>query len=120
MPTTEDTPIKSEFESLIPVAAKPALKQVSFSTTEPADDSRKRGLGPGDHVRHPKYGVGQIVRIVGTGDDELVTIKFANDEKTTHSKYAKLELIPGTVGNNIRPIHLRGSKSSADDEEIPF
>jgi DNA helicase-2/ATP-dependent DNA helicase PcrA len=51
-------------------------------------------LGPGDRVRHPKWGEGVVVDIVGAGGDGLLTINFPNvGQKMVMLKYAPLERV---------------------------
>jgi len=50
-----------------PAAAKPAPAAVS---------RKKRGLGVGATVRHPRYGQGTILRREGEGDDTKITVTF--------------------------------------------
>jgi DNA helicase-2/ATP-dependent DNA helicase PcrA len=51
-------------------------------------------LNPGERVRHPKWGEGKIVNIVGAGGDGLVTIDFPNvGQKMLMLKYAPLEKV---------------------------
>ncbi len=51
-------------------------------------------LGPGDKVRHPKWGEGTVVDMVGAGGDGLLTINFPNvGQKMVMLKYAPLEKV---------------------------
>jgi DNA helicase-2/ATP-dependent DNA helicase PcrA len=51
-------------------------------------------LAPGDRVRHPKWGEGVVVDVVGAGGDGLLTINFPNvGQKMVMLKYAPLERV---------------------------
>jgi DNA helicase-2/ATP-dependent DNA helicase PcrA len=51
-------------------------------------------LAPGEKVRHPKWGVGTVIDVVGAGGDGLLTINFPNvGQKTVMLKYAPLEKV---------------------------
>jgi len=61
---------------------------------ESAGAGLELNLGPGDKVRHPKWGEGTIRDLVGAGGDGLVTIDFPNvGEKMLMLKYAPLERV---------------------------
>lgn len=50
------------------------------------------GLRKGIRVRHPSYGVGQVLQVEGVGADQKVTVVFAdNTVKKFVAKYARLE-----------------------------
>ncbi|MBV9440755.1 MAG: DUF3553 domain-containing protein [Candidatus Eremiobacteraeota bacterium] len=51
-------------------------------------------LSAGDKVRHPKWGEGTVVDVVGAGGDGLLTINFPNvGQKMVMLKYAPLEKV---------------------------
>jgi DNA helicase-2/ATP-dependent DNA helicase PcrA len=51
-------------------------------------------LHPGNKVRHPKWGEGTVVDVVGAGGDGLLTINFPNvGQKMVMLKYAPLEKV---------------------------
>jgi DNA helicase-2/ATP-dependent DNA helicase PcrA len=61
---------------------------------ETAGAGMHMNLNPGDRVRHPKWGEGEIASIVGAGGDGLVTIDFPNvGQKMLMLKYAPLEKV---------------------------
>lgn len=37
---------------------------------------RKKGFGAGSTIRHPKYGLGTVLRREGEGDDAKLTVSF--------------------------------------------
>jgi DNA helicase-2/ATP-dependent DNA helicase PcrA len=52
----------------------------------------KGGWAQGTRVRHPKYGMGTVLRIEGTGDDAKLTVSFTNyGMKKLVARYASLE-----------------------------
>jgi DNA helicase-2/ATP-dependent DNA helicase PcrA len=51
-----------------------------------------KGLVPGSHVRHEKYGRGLVLRREGSGDNVKLTVSFPGfGQKKLIEKYAKLE-----------------------------
>jgi hypothetical protein len=47
---------------------------------------------PGDHVKHAKFGEGQIQYRTGSGDDTKLVVSFAEEgEKRLLAKYANLK-----------------------------
>jgi DNA helicase-2/ATP-dependent DNA helicase PcrA len=49
-------------------------------------------FSPGSHVRHPKYGVGLVLRREGSGDNVKLTISFpGHGQKKLIEKYANLQ-----------------------------
>ncbi len=53
-----------------------------------ASDSK---FAPGQRVSHPRYGLGQVTRIEGSGDNVKLTIRFPGGTKTFVEKYTPLE-----------------------------
>jgi DNA helicase-2/ATP-dependent DNA helicase PcrA len=52
----------------------------------------KSGWAQGTRVRHPKYGMGTVLRIEGVGDDAKLTVSFTNyGMKKLVARYASLE-----------------------------
>jgi DNA helicase II / ATP-dependent DNA helicase PcrA len=52
-------------------ASKPATTPL-----RPAVPTGKKGLRAGSTVRHPKYGLGTVLRREGDGDDAKLTVSF--------------------------------------------
>ena len=66
-----------------------AEKEPSESSAPPVrSDSRFRVR---DNVLHPKYGVGRVLSIEGSGDNVKLTILFGRSSKTFLEKYTPLE-----------------------------
>jgi DNA helicase-2/ATP-dependent DNA helicase PcrA len=54
----------------------------------------RRGLRPGQKVRHPKYGEGTVYKREGEGDDAKITVQFLRfGLKKLVEKYAQLERV---------------------------
>lgn len=82
------------------------------------------GYAIGDIVKHSKWGEGEIINLVGTGNDGLVTIKFHNhDVKMLMLKYAPLEKVrtASPVRNNfwddLEPDDDAADDSNGDEDE---
>jgi len=59
-----------------------------------ASSSSKAGLNKGMKVRHPTFGVGSIFQVEGSGEQEKVTVLFADQTiKKFVTKYARLERV---------------------------
>jgi DNA helicase-2/ATP-dependent DNA helicase PcrA len=57
-----------------------------------SDISEPKGLVPGSHVRHEKYGRGLVLRREGSGDNVKLTISFPGfGQKKLIEKFAKLD-----------------------------
>ncbi|MBK7890236.1 MAG: UvrD-helicase domain-containing protein [Bdellovibrionales bacterium] len=80
-------------------AAHPLMKPESFMDQSfpdyDGDSSNNRShadFRKGIRVRHPSYGVGQILQVEGSGEEQKVTVVFAdNTVKKFVAKYARLE-----------------------------
>jgi len=57
-----------------PPAAPPASR--ATPAQRPAPPKGKRGLRAGATVRHPKYGLGTVLRREGEGEDAKLTVSF--------------------------------------------
>ena len=80
-----------------PPAPLPAAKvaQPAAPATKPPVQApaRKKGLGPGASVTHPKYGHGMILRREGEGEDAKLTVSFPGyGLKKLVAKYAGIKL----------------------------
>lgn len=62
----------------MPKAKKPAYIQHSV-TAAPKPKQQAASFTVGQKVMHPKFGVGTIIQIDGSGDDRLVTIAFEGE-----------------------------------------
>jgi DNA helicase-2/ATP-dependent DNA helicase PcrA len=61
--------------------------------SRPAVTGKKRGIGPGSKVDHPKYGRGTVMRREGDGDDAKLTVSFPGyGLKKLVAKYAGIKI----------------------------
>jgi DNA helicase-2/ATP-dependent DNA helicase PcrA len=77
-----------------PVGSVPQEKPRSAETrpAKTGTPNEPKGLVPGSHVRHEKYGRGLVLRREGSGDNVKLTISFPGfGQKKLIEKYAKLE-----------------------------
>jgi DNA helicase-2/ATP-dependent DNA helicase PcrA len=76
-----------------PPARTPLIPPVQSKTTLPkAPAGPKQPARTGTLVRHPRYGVGEIVRREGDGEDAKLVVQFRNyGLKKLVEKYAGLE-----------------------------
>jgi DNA helicase-2/ATP-dependent DNA helicase PcrA len=77
-----------------PPAPAPAARPTAASPQVPQKPAvRKKGLGPGSSVNHPKYGHGMILRREGEGEDAKLTVSFPGyGLKKLVVKYAGIKL----------------------------
>ena len=74
-----------------PQRAEPATKTVA-PPRAPVTPIRKKGLRAGATVRHPKYGLGTVLRREGDGDDAKLTVSFQGyGLKKLVEKYAGIQ-----------------------------
>lgn len=67
---------------------------------------------PGDYVKHPKFGNGQILQKIGTFDDTKLVVSFSEEgEKKLMASYAKLK--------KIRPIAAAVEEAPTEEETKP-
>ncbi len=59
-----------------PQAKTPAPQQPQVKTAAPQPAARKKPLGAGSTIRHPKYGRGTVLRREGDGEDAKLTVSF--------------------------------------------
>jgi DNA helicase-2/ATP-dependent DNA helicase PcrA len=73
----------------MPVASPPAK---SPAARVPQPPQRKKGIRAGSSVRHPKYGLGTVLRREGEGDDAKLTVSFPGyGLKKLIEKYAGIQ-----------------------------
>jgi ATP-dependent DNA helicase UvrD/PcrA len=73
-----------------PVSPAPAAQAPPARLPQPA--ARKKGLRAGATVRHPKYGLGTVLRREGEGDDAKLTVSFQGyGLKKLVEKYAGIQ-----------------------------
>ena len=60
----------------------------------------KQNYSVGNIIKHPKFGVGKVVEIKGTGDNSFIVIKFEDANigtKSLMNKFAPLEILDNTT-----------------------
>ena len=84
-------------------------------TTDPYEQ-----IQPGDHVKHSKFGQGQILHRTGSGDETKLVVSFAEEgEKRLLAKYAKLKKAR-PIESSKEPSETEAKdadKDVADDED---
>ena len=79
-------------------APQPArlLKKVSTVVSRPSvsGDASATGLQPGAVIEHERFGIGEVISVVGTGDNCKATVKFRNaGEKQLLLKFARFKVV---------------------------
>ena len=79
-------------------APQPArlLKKVSTVVSRPSvsGDASATGLQPGTVIEHERFGIGEVISVVGTGDNCKATVKFRNaGEKQLLLKFARFKVV---------------------------
>jgi DNA helicase II / ATP-dependent DNA helicase PcrA len=81
------------FEERGGVAPAPPPVAVVVAKPAPAKKPAARGMRPGATIRHPRYGVGTVLRREGEGDDAKLTVNFPSyGLKKLVAKYAGLKI----------------------------
>ena len=78
-----------------PVQLARTLKKVSsIASSRPAASPSAGALQVGCMIEHERFGIGEVVNLVGTGDDCKATVKFRNaGEKQLLLKFARFKVI---------------------------
>ena len=72
------------------------LKKVSGTTLSPSSASGAgvAGVQPGQTIEHERFGLGEVIRVEGTGDNAKATIHFRNaGDKQLLLRFARFKLI---------------------------
>ena len=72
------------------------LKKVSAVVSRPSvsGDASATGLQPGAVIEHERFGIGEVISVVGTGDNCKATVKFRNaGEKQLLLKFARFKVV---------------------------
>jgi DNA helicase-2/ATP-dependent DNA helicase PcrA len=68
---------------------EPAYKPFAY---EDEDQTTGMALKPGSRVRHPQFGIGNVISVEALDDDTKLVVRFsASGVKTLRAKYARLE-----------------------------
>ena len=59
------------------MSSQPPFSTVSLSSSHPLS-SGDAPLHPGDHIEHTRFGIGEVIKVEGTGDNCKATVEFRN------------------------------------------
>lgn len=91
----QERPERPKVQIISPVQPTRTLKKVSsISPSRPAASPSVGGLQVGNVIEHERFGVGEVVNVVGTGDNCKATVRFRNaGEKQLLLKFARFKVI---------------------------
>ena len=90
------TEVKIERQRVEPVrpATMPKFTRVSAASPRPSVGSTPSGLQVGNIIEHERFGVGEVMKVEGAGDNCKATVKFRNaGEKQLLLKFARFKVI---------------------------
>ena len=77
-----------------PQETRRLVKVSSVVSSRPSDSPSVAGLQPGNVIEHERFGVGDVISVVGTGDSCKATVRFRNaGEKQLLLKFARFKVI---------------------------
>ena len=77
-----------------PQESRRLLKVSSVVSSRPSAAPAAVGLQPGNVVEHERFGIGDVVSVVGTGDNCKATVRFRNaGEKQLLLKFARFKIV---------------------------
>jgi DNA helicase-2/ATP-dependent DNA helicase PcrA len=96
-PEPKVDPFSESFKRQINIASGGRFKPVG-STREPStfnpQSSSVNGIHEGIVIEHQRFGIGTVVKIEGTGDNEKATVQFQNvGTKQLLLKFAKFTIV---------------------------
>ena len=85
----------SRFATSSPVQQSRTFKKVSsISPSRPAASPSVGGLQVGNVIEHERFGIGDVVAVVGSGDNCKAAVRFRNaGEKQLLLKFARFKVI---------------------------
>ena len=87
-------PFSQDFKQLLHTASGGRFKPVAQSSAPVAQPSSAGGLREGMVIEHQRFGVGTVVRLEGSGDNEKATVDFRNaGTKQLLLKFAKYKVV---------------------------
>ena len=88
-------PSRPKVQIVPPAQPTRTLKKVSsISPSRPAASPSEGALQVGNVIEHERFGVGEVVNVVGTGDNCKATVRFRNaGEKQLLLKFARFKVI---------------------------
>lgn len=87
-------PIAKPTATPLPTASRTLKRVAALSPKASKPGASLSGMQVGQQVEHERFGVGEVVRIEGTGDNAKATIRFRNaGEKQLLLRFARLKTI---------------------------
>ena len=88
-------PLSPQFKQLLRTASGGRYKPMAQVKTQPAVPSTPSGmLREGAIIEHQRFGIGTVVRMEGTGDNEKATVEFRNaGTKQLLLKFARYKIV---------------------------
>lgn len=88
-------PVERPKVQIIPPPASPRrLTKVSTTVSRPSSAPAVGGLQEGNVIEHERFGIGDVISVVGTGDNCKATVRFRNaGEKQLLLKFARFKVI---------------------------
>ena len=92
---TQERPERSKVQIIPPVQPTRTLKKVSsISPSRPAASPSAGALQVGHVIEHERFGVGEVIDVVGVGDNCKATVRFRNaGEKQLLLKFARFKIV---------------------------
>ena len=92
---THERPERPKVQIIPPVQPTRTLKKVSsISPLRPAASPSAGSLQVGHVIEHERFGVGEVVDVVGVGDNCKATVRFRNaGEKQLLLKFARFKIV---------------------------
>lgn len=92
-PKAEEKPEHLRTEQSRPVFM-PKFTKVSVASSRPSVSTSSNALQAGNVIEHERFGVGEVLKVEGTGDNCKATVKFRNaGEKQLLLKFARFKVI---------------------------
>ena len=83
-----------ESSSRVQPQTRRLVKVSSVVSSQPSASPGVAGLQPGNVIEHERFGIGDVVAVVGTGDNCKATVRFRNaGEKQLLLKFARFKVI---------------------------
>ena len=87
-------PFSASFERQLSMASNGRFKPVSRVAPAASAVSQPVSLTEGDTIEHQRFGIGKVIKIEGTGDNEKATVEFRNaGTKQLLLKFAKFRIV---------------------------
>ncbi len=87
-------PFSPSFRQQLNMASGGRFRSVGRSVPSPAEGGGGNSLREGNVIEHQRFGIGTVVRVEGTGENEKATVEFTNaGTKQLLLKFAKFKVI---------------------------